>query len=189
MYDVHTILRILVFAAFCLAAVVALAGWLVRTRRVSPFGGFGRTLRSVTDPVLRPVETRLVRLGGNPVHAGWWLVVLVAVAGVLLLSLIDWIVPTAHWVYAAAAGGPGALVAFLVVAAYNVLVIALVVRVVASWLGWFRYSRWVRPAYALPRSLVEPIRRLLPLAGPIDFSPLVAWLVLWVLRQVLLVAL
>src|SRR2546422_11184796 len=78
MYDVHTILRILVFATFCLAALVALAGWLVRTRRVSPFGGLGRTLRSVTDPVLRPVERRLVRLGGNPVHAGWWLVVVVA---------------------------------------------------------------------------------------------------------------
>src|SRR2546425_5440355 len=114
MYDVHAILRILVFAAFCLAALIALAGWLVRSRRVSPFGGFGRTLRSVTDPVLRPVETRLVRLGGNPVHAGWWLVVLVAVAGVLLLSLIDWIVRAAPWVFAAAARGPGALVAVLV---------------------------------------------------------------------------
>src|SRR2546426_7898378 len=134
MYDVHTILRVLVFAAFCLAALVALAGWLVRTRRVSPFGGVGRTLRSVTDPVLRPVETRLVRLGGNPVHAGWWLVVLVAVAGVLLLSLIDWLVRTARWFYAAATGGPAALFAFLVGAAYNVLVIALLVRVLASWL-------------------------------------------------------
>src|SRR5207253_2967650 len=109
MYDVHAILRILVFAAFCLAALIAFAGWLVRSRRVSPFGGFGRTLRRVTDPVLRPVETRLVRLGGNPVHAGWW--------------------------------------------------------------------------------LVGPIRLLLPPAGSIDFSPLVAWLVLWVLRQVLLMAL
>src|SRR2546427_6011412 len=174
MYDVHTILRVLVFAAFCLAALVALAGWLVRTRRVSPFGGVGRTLRSVTDPVLRPVETRLVRLGGNPVHAGWWLVVLVAVAGVLLLSLIDWMVRTARWFYAAATGGPGALFAFLVVAAYNVLVIALVARVVASWLGWFRYSRWIRPAYALTDWLVEPIRRLLPPAGPIDLHPLLA---------------
>src|SRR2546425_11923982 len=96
MYDVHTILRILVFAAFCLAAVVALAGWLVRTRRVSPFGGFGRTLRSVTDPVLRPVETRLVRLGGNPVHAGWWVVVLGARAGGLPASLIDWIARAPH---------------------------------------------------------------------------------------------
>src|SRR3989442_9349143 len=121
MYDVHTILRILVFAASCLAAVVALAGWLVRTRRVSPFGGFGRTLRSVTDPVLRPVETRLVRLGGNPVHAGWWLVVLVAVAGVLLLSLIDWLVRPAYWFYAAATRGPGTLFPFFFRAACNPL--------------------------------------------------------------------
>src|SRR3989475_3057696 len=171
MYDVHAILRILVFAAFCLAALIAFAGWLVRSRRVSPFGGFGRTLRSVTDPVLRPVETRLVRLGGNPVHAGWWLVVLVAVAGVLLLSLIDWMVRTARWFYAAATGGPGALFAFLVVAAYNVLVIALVARVVASWLGWFRYFRWIRPAYALTDWLGGPIRRVFPPAGSLELHP------------------
>src|SRR2546426_10621643 len=179
MYDVHTILRVLVFAAFCLAALVALAGWLRRTRRVSPFGEVGRTLRSVTDPVLRPVETRLVRLGGNPVHAGWWLVVLAAVAGVLLLSLIDWLVRTARWFYAAATGGPGALFAFLVGAAYNVLVIALLVRVVASWLGWFRYSRWIRPAYALTDWLGEPIRRLLPPAGGVGFHPPRAWRPVW----------
>src|SRR2546421_13032057 len=91
MYDLHTILRILVFAAFCLAALIAFAGWLVRSRRVSPFGGFGRTLRSVTDPVLRPVETRLVRLGGNPVHAGWGVGVLGAGAGVPLVSPIGWV--------------------------------------------------------------------------------------------------
>src|SRR2546427_2073850 len=126
MYDVHTILRVLVFAAFCLAALVALAGWLVRTRRVSPFGGVGRTLRSVTDPVLRPVETRLVRLGGNPVHAGWWLVVLVAVAGVLLLSLIDWLLPTAPRVFAAATRRTGALFAVFIGGAYKLPIIALV---------------------------------------------------------------
>src|SRR2546429_3855339 len=171
MYDVHTILRILVFATFCLAALVALAGWLVRSRRVSPFGGVGRTLRSFTDPILRPVETRLVRLGGNPVHAGWWLVVLVAVAGVLLLSLIDWLVRTARWFYAAATGGPGALFAFLVGAAYNVLVIALLVRVVASWLGWFRYSREIRPAYPLTDWLGEAIPPALPPAGGTDLRP------------------
>src|SRR2546422_10133609 len=185
MYDVHTIPGVLVFAAFCLAALVALAGWLVRTRRVSPFGGLGRTLRSVTDPVLRPVEARLVRLGGNPVHAGWWLVVVVAVAGVLLLSLLDWIVRTAYWFYAAATGGPGALFALLVAAAYNVLVIALLVRVVASWLGWFRYSRWGRPAYALTDWLGGPIRRPLPPAGPLGFSPPGAGARAWGRRAVL----
>src|SRR2546426_4525511 len=107
MYAAHTILRVLVFAAFCLAALVALAGWLVRTRRVSPFGGVGRTLRSVTDSVLRPVETRLVRLGGNPVHAGRWLGVLVAAAGVLLLSLIYWLRPAGPRVFAGGGRRPG----------------------------------------------------------------------------------
>src|SRR2546430_15503364 len=101
MYDLHTILRILVFAAFCLAALIAFAGWLVRSRRVSPFGGFGRTLRSVADPVLRPVETRLVRLGGDPVPARWGLGVLGAVAGGPLVSPLGLMVPPARPVFPA----------------------------------------------------------------------------------------
>src|SRR2546425_9875444 len=64
------VFRYTVFGLVVLAALVALGSWLVRTRRVSPFGVFGRTLRSVTDPIMRPVERRLGGLGGNPRHAG-----------------------------------------------------------------------------------------------------------------------
>ncbi|HYU30240.1 MAG TPA: hypothetical protein VEK83_14505, partial [Gemmatimonadales bacterium] len=66
-----------------IAALAALGSWLVRTRRVSPFGVLGRTLRSITDPIMKPVERRLVRMGGNPVHAGGWLVVLTAIGGIV----------------------------------------------------------------------------------------------------------
>src|SRR5438552_3072960 len=93
-------LRYLVFAAFAGSALVALASWLVRTRRISPFGTLGRALRTASDPLIRPVETRLVRAGGNPVHAGWWLVVAVAAAGVLLITLWNWLVDTAYAVTA-----------------------------------------------------------------------------------------
>src|SRR2546428_6820785 len=79
MLDLHTLARYAVFAVFVLSVVVAFASWLVRARRVSPFGTLGRTLRAMSDPLIRPVEARLVRLGGNPVNAGWWLVVVVAV--------------------------------------------------------------------------------------------------------------
>src|SRR5438034_7436937 len=85
----QVVVRYGVFSLFVLSALVALASWLVRTKRLSPFGPVGRALRGATEPVLRPVERRLVRLGGNPVHAGWWLVVVVAAGGVLLLSLLD----------------------------------------------------------------------------------------------------
>ncbi len=186
MLELHSFARYAVFTVFSLAVLAALGSWLVRTRRVSPFGVPGRTLRAATDPFIRPVETRLVGLGGNPVHAGWWLVVVTAVAGVLLLSLLDWAVRSFHWAYGALTGGPRATLVFLIIAAYSVLVLALLLRVVASWFGMFRYSRWMRPAYRLTDWLVEPIRRLLPPMGMIDFSPLVAWLILWIFRQLLL---
>jgi len=186
MPELQLALRYVVFAAFAASALVALASWLVRTRRISPFGALGRTLRSASDPLIRPVEARLVRAGGNPAHAGWWLVVAVAAAGVLLVTFGNWLVETAYGVAAAFSAGPRAAIALAVVVAYKIIVVALVVRVLASWLGYFRYSRWLRPAYALTDWVVEPIRRVLPPTGGLDWSPLAAWLALWVLERLLL---
>src|SRR5437879_7674947 len=106
MLEIQTVARYAVIAVFAVSLVAALASWLVRTRRVSPFGVLGRTLRTASEPLIRPVETRLVRAGGNPVHAGWWLVVAVAAAGVLLITLWNWLVETAFGVAAAYTAGP-----------------------------------------------------------------------------------
>jgi YggT family protein len=186
MLELRAVARYVVFAAFCLAALVAFGAWLVRTRRLSPFGGLSRTLRSATDPVIRPIERRLVRAGSNPVLAGWWLVIGAALLGVLLLSLLDWLTQISFELAGAAHGGPRALIGLAIVIAYNVLVVALFVRVIGTWIGAFRYTRWMRPAYALTDWLVEPLRRALPQTGAFDFSPLVAWLLLWILKRLLL---
>lgn len=180
------LVRYLVFIVFAACACAAVASWLVRTRRVSPFGTLGRILRAASDTLIRPVEVRLLRVGGNPVHAGWWLVITVAVAGIALLWLLDWVVRTVGRAEAALAGGPQAVLAFLIDAAYRVLVAALIVRVLGSWLGAFRHARWMRPAYRLTDWFVEPIRRVLPPMGSLDWSPLVAWLALLILKQLLL---
>src|SRR5213594_3955077 len=57
------ILRYTVLGLVVLAALVAFGSWVVRRRRVSPFGVLGRALRAITDPVVKPVERRLVRMG------------------------------------------------------------------------------------------------------------------------------
>lgn len=186
MHELITVARYAVFAAWGVAVLAATGSWLVRTRRLSPFGVAGRALRRATDPLVRPVETRILRWGGNPVHAGWWLVILVAVVGVLGLSLLGWLARTTDTLVAAATHGPRALFVFAVYLVYNVLVIALLLRVLGSWFGMFRYARWMRPAYWLTDWIVNPLRRILPPLGMFDLSPLAAWFALWALRQVLL---
>lgn len=179
-------LRYIVFGVVALSALLALCSWLVRTRRVSPFSALGRSLRSVTEPVMRPIERRIVRMGGNPTHAGGWLIVITAVLGIVLISFAGWLVGTYHSALYAAQRGPRGTATLIVGLLYNILVFALVVRVISSWFGMFRYSKWIRPAYILTDWLVEPIRRIVPPFGAMDLSPIVAWLVLMLARSVLL---
>lgn len=178
-----TLVRFVVLGVFLLAVLLAVMSWLVRTRRVSPFSAVGRGLRHVTDPVMHPIERLVVRRGGNPVQAGWWLVIIVAVIGVLVVSLAQWFVASWYDLSGAARVGPRALIALGVGVIYDVLFVAILLRVIGSWLGAFQYSPWMRPVYWLTDWIVVPIRRLLPPIGTFDFSPLVALLLLWVLKQ------
>jgi YggT family protein len=47
----------------------------------------------------------------------------------------------------------------------------------------------MRPFYALTDWLIEPIRRIVPPVGMFDLSPLVALIVLWGLKFILLAGL
>ena len=189
MPDVLTATRYGVFGIFVLAVLAATASWLVRTQRVSPFTALGRGLKKLSDPLLKPVEARVYRAGGNPVRAGWWLVIGVAVAGVLIISLVTWLVETGFALRAASGGGPRYVAARVVDIAYNVVFIALLARVILSWIGIGRYTTWMRPAYWLTDWLVEPIRRVLPPFGALDFSPLVAVIALWLAHGLLIAVL
>ena len=180
-----SVTRDLVFVAFVLSSAAAVGSWLVRTKQVSSFTPLGRFLRSTSDPVIKPVETRLVRAGGNPVHAGIWLVVAVAVVGLVLLAVLQWVADTIQEIRLTSLYGPRHLIGMGIEGVYDILWLALMVRIIGTWVGAFRYSRWVRPAYFLTDWLVEPIRKRLPPMGMFDWSVLVAWAVLWVARLIL----
>ncbi|OGU23702.1 MAG: hypothetical protein A3K13_13980 [Gemmatimonadetes bacterium RIFCSPLOWO2_12_FULL_68_9] len=60
----------------------------------------------------------------------------------------------------------------------QLVLIALIVRVIASWFGAFRFSRWMQPVYFLTDWIIQPLRRIIPPLGMIDITPLVAWFAL-----------
>jgi YggT family protein len=190
LYSVLAILdlvaRALVVAALVYASAVALTHWALRSRRITPFGAWPRFIRRISDPVVLRLERRVIRSGGSPQDAPLWLVGIVVVGGLLLLSLLRWLHGFVGTLSVLAESGPRAWLGFFLSGLFTVLMVALLVRVIASWFGISPYRPWMRPVMALTDWIIEPIRKILPPIGMIDFSPLVAWLVLSLLRGFLL---
>ena len=174
--------RSIVLLALAFAATVALTHWAVRSRRINPFGAWPRLVRRISDPILLPLERRVINAGGNPQNAPLWLLGLVIGGGLLLLSLAQWLINTASGLVLLAQGGVRVWIQVSLSAVFTILMAAILIRVIASWLGIGPYRKWMRPVYALTNWLIDPIRRILPPVGIFDFSPMVAWLVLYVVR-------
>jgi YggT family protein len=179
---IDLVARTLVVVGLVYASAVALTHWAVRSRRITPFGAWPRFMRRASDPVLLPLERRIVRAGGSPQDAPLWLLGIVVAGGLLGLTLVHWLAGFVVTLGYLAESGPRVWARFLVSTLFSVLMIALFVRVIASWFGVSPYRPWMRLAMALTDWLIRPIRRILPPVGMLDFSPLVAWLVLSLAR-------
>src|SRR5690606_17710582 len=86
--------RIIIVGFLAYAVAVAATHWAVQRRHVQPFGAWPRFVRRASDPVLAPIERRLVRMGRSPQDAPLWLLGLVILAGLLLLALVNWLIDT-----------------------------------------------------------------------------------------------
>lgn len=179
-------LRIVVASLFLASAVVALTHWAVRQGHMGAFGFWPRLVRRVSDPIVQPLERRLVRGGRNPQDAPIWLAGIVLVGGLVLLWVVRGIAGSVVSMQTAAGGGPRALLFMGVRLGAGLLKIALIVRVIGSWFGRGEYSRWLRPAYWITDWMIRPLRRLVPQVGMFDLTPLVAYIAVMLAEGLLL---
>jgi YggT family protein len=187
--SVLDVLRIALLALAVGVGLVAAISYAVRTRRIGPFSPVARFFRANVDPLLRPVERRVVRSGGNPVHAPWWALGAVVVGGIVLISALGFVVGQVQYALAATSAGPRGIVHLLVTWAFAGVRIALLVRVVSSWFGISPYSGWVRWAFTITEPILGPLRRIIPNLGMLDVTPIVAYFLLGLLQRLLLGAL
>ncbi|MFQ5551927.1 MAG: hypothetical protein ACE5FJ_11900, partial [Gemmatimonadales bacterium] len=66
------LIRYAVFGVFAYSLIVAGSSWLLRGRRLNPFGRTSKLLKHIAEPALDPIETWLLRRGGNPQNAERW---------------------------------------------------------------------------------------------------------------------
>ncbi len=183
---VLTIARPLVLVTAILAGGAALASWASRTRRIQPFSAVARFTRQRIDPMFAPAERRLLLAGGQPAHAPWWTLGAVVIGGLLLLSGLQFIITQLLMADMAARAGPRGIVRLVVVWTFAVLKLAIIARVIASWVGGSPYKKLWRWAFVLTDPILVPLRRVLPTFGPIDLSPLVAYFGLVIVQSLIM---
>ena len=179
------LLRPAFFWAAIALAVMALLDWLVRTRRISPFSGIGRFARGTIDPLFKPVERAVVRAGGNPVMAPFWALALAVLGGIVLISLLEFVRDQLVFGMSASQSGIGGMGVVLLHWLFQIMRLALLVRVVCSWVRVSPFSKWVRWAFVLTEPLLRPLRQVIPTIGMVDITPIVLYFVLGLLERVL----
>lgn len=174
---------VLLFAAFGVAAICAF-DWAVRTRRINPFNRVARFFRGRIEPMMAPVERVVVRSGGLPSAAPWWVLAALVVGGILLVSLME----MAGAILEQALFGlqtPSQIPVILISWAFSLLRLALLVRVLVSWFPISPFSKWVRWSFVLTEWMIVPLRRIIPRLGMFDLTPLIAWFLLNLLQSAL----
>ena len=171
------------YAAIAVAAICAF-DWAVRTRRINPFNRVARFFRSNIDPLMAPVERTIVRRGGLPAQAPWWTLGAVVVGGILTISLLQLIGGILQQIVFGLAA-PEKLPWIVLSWVFAFLRLALLVRVLSSYIT-SPYSKWVRWSYVTTEWMIAPLQRIIPRVGMFDLSPIVAWLLLNVLENVII---
>ena len=179
------ILRTALLSVAVVFGAICVLDWAVRTRKISPFNAVARFCRSTVDPFIAPIERRVVRAGGTPASAPLWALAAVVIGGILLLTLVDIIrLEVVRSIIASQEGSAG-IFRLLVSWTFTILKTALIVRVISSWLPISPYSRWVNWSYRLSEPILSPLRRVVPVLGGLDITPIVAYILLNIIESLL----
>ena len=182
-------IRTVSLAVGVVLAVIAALDWAVRTRRINPFSGIARFLRAHVDPRLAGIERQVIRMGGHPAMTPWWALVAYALAVVVLIAGIGLVAGLVGQAYAAATLGPRGALFILVDWTFELLKLALLIRVIASWFPGLAYRRWVSWSFGATDWMLRPLRRVIPALGVIDVTPIVAYFALQIVQRLTVAAL
>jgi len=168
----------LVQTLFGLYTLVVMLRFLLQWARADFYNPISQFVVKATNPPLRPLRRLIPGFRGIDIASivlMWalktlelMLVVLLSTGGFALLRPLLWAVPE--------------LLSLLL----NLFLVAILIQVVLSWINPGAYNPASSLLYSLTEPVLRPIRRRLPAADGIDFSPMVAMIGLILLKMLLL---
>lgn len=159
-------------------AALLMLRFLLQWARADFHNPVSQAVVRLTSPVLAPVRRVVPSIRGMDTSS----VLLAWLVKTVELALVALLLGLAHVAWLAPLWSVPALIKLLL----DLFLVALFVRVILSWVQLDPYNPAVSLIGRLTDPLLLPVRRLLPPLAGLDFSPMVAMIVLVLLRMLLL---
>lgn len=172
-----------VIAAIVTIIVLVLLRSIANQADLNPFGWSSITIRRLTDPLVGPIRRGLVGFGVDPKYAPLVVILLMIVLGWCSLQLLASVCNTVGgiiWSLGLHAVVP--IIGYVLYGLVSLYIMLIFIRIVFSW-GMASYSnRYMRFLVNSTEPMLGPLRRRVPLVGAFDISPIVAFVILWLLQ-------
>ncbi len=191
MVILKTIYQFITWGTWALA-IAAIALIILRSiynyADVNPFRRSAISLKRATDPMILPIRRMLVAFRLEPKVAPFIAILLIILVAYFMVQLASSVLNTIagilYAVTSGVAGFPIAILGYLVFGLLGLYTLAIFVRIFLSWGGLGYANRWMRFLLVITEPLLGPLRRNIRPVGMFDISPIIAFLIVWVLQAI-----
>jgi YggT family protein len=173
----------LVLALIVGLILLMLVRLIVDAADLNPFGATHRTVRRLSDPFVTPVRGFLRQFHADPKYAPIVVIVIVILMGLLLFNLLGTLLRMVQGIsWALRAGSLSALLGFILHGLISIYILMIFVRIVLSMAMVSYMNRVMRFMVNTTEPLLGPLRRRIPPVGRWDISPIVGFIILWLIQ-------
>ena len=181
--QVYWFLNQAVIAVIVTVVVLILLRVIANRADLNPFAWSARTIRRITDPLLMPVRRALVGFGVDPKYAPLVTILITILLGWVLLQLIAGITQTLAGVLdSLARHNVPRLIGHVLYGMLGLYSLLIFIRIIFSWVMLSYSNRLMRFLFNVTEPLLAPLRRMVPPVANFDISPIVAFIILWLLQ-------
>ena len=177
--------------AITLMSVVAIVLVFLRAifdySEANPFTWHYRNVRRATEPVLLPARAVLRGFRLDTRVAPLIVIIMLIAVWLLLVQTSSNVLNTiAGVLYATTSHKPNTaagIIGYLLFGLLGLYTVAILIRIFFSWVGASYGNRFYRLMVRITEPLLSPLRRLVPLVGNFDISPLIAYAIIWICQM------
>lgn len=172
-----------VIAVIVTVILLVLLRFIANQADLNPFGRSSLTIRRLTDPLIGPVRRALMGFGVDPKYAPLVTILLAVLLGWFSLQLVTSLANTlAGVLLSLSRHAVVPVIGYVLYGLVSLYVLLIFIRIIFSWVMVSYSNRVMRFLVNATEPMLGPLRRIVPLVGNFDISPIVAFLILWLIQ-------